>query len=52
MRLAFLDAAFAKMHREWGAPAAVPEDTARRAFDHGVVLSDVERLALGRPSYI
>jgi hypothetical protein len=52
VRLAFLDAAFAKIHNEWGAPAGIPQDKARSAFHHGVVLSDVERLALGRPSFV
>jgi hypothetical protein len=52
MRLAFLDTAFTKMYEEWGAPAGIDEDKARSAFFHGVVVSDVERLALGRPSFV
>jgi hypothetical protein len=48
-RLAFLDTAFAKMLGAYGARAGVPRDVGRAAFDHGVVLNDVERLVLGRP---
>jgi hypothetical protein len=45
-RLAFLDAAFEKMNEAWGAPVGIDRKKARSAFNHGVVLNDVERLAL------
>jgi hypothetical protein len=51
-RLAFLDAAFAKMHTTYGEPAGIAAETARETFERGVVLSDVERLALGRPALL
>jgi hypothetical protein len=47
-RLEFLDAAFEKMCGHWGVPVRIPKDKSRMAFVHGVCVSDVERLALGR----
>jgi hypothetical protein len=46
-RKRFLDTAFAKVHETYAVPATVPRDRSRMAFDRGVVLHDVERIALG-----
>jgi hypothetical protein len=43
----FLDTAFAKVHETYAVPAEVSQDRSRTAFDRGVVLHDVERIALG-----
>jgi hypothetical protein len=46
-RTEFLDTAFAKVHETYAVPAAISLDRSRIAFDRGVVLHDVERIALG-----
>jgi hypothetical protein len=46
-RKKFLDTAFVKVHETYAVPAAVPRGRSRMAFDRGVVLHDVERIALG-----
>lgn len=46
-RLEWFDAAFAKMHETYGAPAGIRLENSRAAFEHGVVIHDVERVALG-----
>ncbi len=43
-RVAFLDAAFDKIHETYGMPAGIDPDRSRAAFNHGVALNDVERL--------
>lgn len=46
-RTEFLDTAFVKVHEAYAVPAAVTLGPSRIAFDRGVVLHDVERIALG-----
>jgi hypothetical protein len=46
-RTEFLDTAFAKVHETYAVPAAIALGPSRAAFDRGVVLHDVERIALG-----
>jgi hypothetical protein len=52
LRLAFLEAAFEKMHEAWGATAGIDTARGKWAFHHGVVLNDVESLVMNRPSLI
>jgi len=49
-RVTFLEAAATKFQATYGLPASVRADRGREAFRRGVVLNDVERLALHRPA--
>ena len=46
-RTEFLDTAFVKVHETYGVPAGILLGASRAAFDRGVALHDVERIALG-----
>lgn len=48
-RAAFLGAARERFHQTYAAPIEAPEHTASDPFYRGVVLNDIERLALNRP---
>jgi hypothetical protein len=45
-RLAFLDAAFERLHATFAEPLGVDDERSRSAFAYGVALHDVERLIL------